>query len=113
MASDKKVQIQRATRIDIKLDLEFFSPVGHATGYSVNLRESGLLGLFEKRLDIWTTGDLRISIGDEHWTFEARVARIAEDGVAFSFRNLQEDARTELRKLILDRLTNPDALQMK
>jgi hypothetical protein len=111
MAPDATVQIDRATRVDIKLDLEFFSPLQHSTGYSVNLSESGVLGVFERQLDIWNSGDLRISVGEERWTVEARVARVAADGVALTFRNLHADQRSKLRALIGGVLATADAPQ--
>ncbi len=80
----------RAPRLDLSFPLEF--RCGGATfmvGHCLNLSESGLLGVFDDELELWTKGELVLRFGTRACAVPARVARTEdrEAGLAFSFRN--------------------------
>ncbi len=80
----------RAPRFDLHLPVRFISTDGLATGYCVNVSETGMLVVFDWPIDIWLEGELSVfiegqfvgsDIPDSRW--HAIIAQVALIAVGF------------------------------
>ena len=83
---------ERAPRLNLSFPLEFHSEDGIFTGSCLNISESGLLAAFPLILELWSSGELHLHLGEDACTVPARVARIIDSdaGFTFLFRNQAE-----------------------
>ncbi len=81
--------LPRFQRYGLDLPIQFVSPEETARGHCVDVSESGMLGAFDQHLNVWTSGELRASLGDESVSIGARVARVdgLRAGLSFQIRN--------------------------
>ncbi len=79
----------RAPRLDLSFPLVFTAADGEVAGHCLNLSESGLLGIFDQPLELWTEGSLLLHFGDDQLVIGARIARMDgnEAGLSFQFRH--------------------------
>ena len=82
----------RAPRLDLSLPLRFTNEDGAVDGNCLNVSESGLLGTFDRPLDLWTEGSLLLHFGEQETILRARVARAMgnEAGMTFMYENERE-----------------------
>jgi hypothetical protein len=93
--------ISRAERVGLDLALVFASSEGQVVGRSVNVSESGILGIFQEPLDIWLIGQLTIVTPDYgRIVVEARIVRVDGHDAAMSFLRLSPTDRAFLHKVI-------------
>jgi PilZ domain len=78
--------VSRSPRFGLDLPIRFFSSDGLAIGRCVDVSESGLLGDFDQPLNIWTTGEVTASVGEESVSIRARVARVDGNQAGLSFQ---------------------------
>ncbi len=90
----------RAARLNLSFPLQFRSEDGAVPGHCLNLSESGLLGVFENPLDLWSRGEILLQFGNTAGWLLAKVARVADNeaGLAFAFRG---EAERDLVRLLL------------
>jgi hypothetical protein len=79
-------QQDRASRYDLRIPLEFIGDGCIVRGNCVNISESGLVALFERPLDLWTTGEIRLHAGRHSCKISARVARVQDREAGLAFR---------------------------
>lgn len=92
--------VSRSPRYGLDLPIRFFSQDGLAIGACVDVSESGLLGNFDRPLDIWTTGEVTASVGDESVSIKARVARVDGNQAGLSFQSENAAGRLAVLRLI-------------
>lgn len=85
---------ERAPRASLDLPVQFVSNYGPAVGFCLNVSESGMLAVFDRRVDVWLEGDLSFLIGEQQFTIKARVVRIngLEAGLWFRIENEVDEA---------------------
>jgi hypothetical protein len=94
--------IPRAPRISLRIPVIFDFSGGRAQGQSVDISESGVLAVFDQRLDVWLVGQLWLLAGEERITIEACIARVSGLTAALSFRSMSMTDRTRVQNLIKD-----------
>ncbi len=84
--------VQRAPRVAADFGLVFQGEAGEIRGYCVNISQSGLLGVFARELDLWTTGELTVQFGEGVLGIRARVARAVDQytGLVFVSMNAEQ-----------------------
>lgn len=92
--------LPRFQRYGLDLPIQFVTPDETASGVCVDVSESGILGAFDLRLDVWTPGELTASLGEEYVTVRARVARVDGLQAGLSFQIQDEKDRLAVRTLI-------------
>jgi hypothetical protein len=90
----------RAPRLSFRTPVGFQFEEREIKGYSVNISESGMLAVFDRQLDVLTTGRLSAAIGECHITTVARVVRIKGCEAALAFQRMNEDARALIQRFI-------------
>jgi UPF0288 family protein (methanogenesis marker protein 3) len=92
--------LERADRVETAFPVEFATQEGAVTGHCVNISESGILGIFAKPLELWTTGELTFQFAGGLLGVKARVARVIgrEAGLVFLFQH--EDERLTVHTAI-------------
>ena len=91
---------QRAPRLNLSFPLEFRVDDAPTLGHCLNLSESGLLGVFDVPLDLWTSGELLLQFNETRCWVPARVARSAEHEAGLSFLFRGEREREVVRSLL-------------
>jgi hypothetical protein len=101
MGSDsQRTFYARAARFDLKTPLLFRLPEGIVKGRSINVSETGMLAVFEQRMDLWATGRLSTATEDSHVDLDVRVARADGREAGLNFQIASEDDRIAIQKLI-------------
>jgi len=94
--------IPRAPRIPLRISVIFDFAGGRARGRSTDISASGILAVFDRRLDIWLIGQLSILVGERPIAIEVRVARVNGLIAALSFRSMSLIGRRTLQNLVGD-----------
>ena len=83
---------ERAPRIEADFALVFTGEGGEIPGRCVNISQSGLLGIFTRELDLWTTGEVTVQFGGGVLGIQARVARVIDQhtGLVFLSKTAEE-----------------------
>lgn len=92
--------VSRSPRFGLNLPIRLFSQDGLAIGRCVDVSESGLLGDFDRPLNIWITGEVTAFVGDESVSIKARVARVDGHQAGLSFQIDSPASRLEVLRLI-------------
>lgn len=92
--------VSRSSRFGLDLPIRFFSQDGLAIGRCVDVSESGMLGDFDRPLDVWTTGEVTASVGDESVSIKARVARVDGHQAGLSFQSENAADHLAIQRLI-------------
>ena len=88
----------RPARFDLNVPLSFKTEDGVEQGHCVNVSASGMLAVFEKAVDLFTTGEISMQIGDFFINITGRVARLqdADHGIAFLIENDSDRLTTQV-----------------
>jgi hypothetical protein len=92
----------RAPRVSLRIPVLFYFAGASAKGQSVDISESGILAVFDQRLDNWLTGQLSIMVGEGHISVEARVSRVDGRAAALIFRGMSDKNRAIIQSLTKD-----------
>lgn len=92
--------VSRSPRFGLNLPIRLFSQDGLTIGRCVDVSESGLLGDFDRPLNIWTTGEVTAFVGDESVSIKARVARVDGNQAGLSFQVDNAVGRSAVLRLI-------------
>jgi len=90
----------RALRFDLNLPIRFHCSDGMITGHCVNISASGMLAVFDRKVDIWQEGEVSAFSGERHLIIEARVARIDGRDIGLHFKIVSEDDQNTIRRLL-------------
>jgi hypothetical protein len=82
-------QQPRAPRFDLNLPLSFKTEDGAELGHCVNVSSSGMLVVFDRPVELFTTGELVMQVGEYYVNIKARVARVlgGDHGLSFQIRS--------------------------
>ena len=83
--------VGRAPRVAADFGLVFRGEDGEIRGYCVNISQSGLLGVFSRELDLWTTGELTVQFGEGVLGIRARVARAVDQYIGLVFVSMNAE----------------------
>ncbi len=85
----------RPHRFDLNVPLTFAADGEVVCGHCVNVSQSGMLALFDIPLELFTNGELSLTVGEYVLSIRARVARTQgkDAGLAF-FLTTENDHRT-------------------
>jgi hypothetical protein len=100
MNSDAHGFTVRAPRFSVRTPVVFHSAEGKVPGHSMNISESGMLAVFDQRLDVRLTGRLTAVIWEWHVDISVRVVRVEGDMAAFAFQRVGETGHIAIQKLI-------------
>jgi hypothetical protein len=100
MNSDAPTFTVRAPRFNIRTPIVFRYAEEKATGHSVDISESGMLGVFDQHLNVWLTGRLTAVIGERHIDIGVRVVRVEEHMAAFTFQRLSKGNLIAIQQVI-------------
>jgi hypothetical protein len=100
MNSDVHGFAVRAARFNVRTPVVFHSTEGKVLGHSMNISESGMLAVFDQRLDVGVTGRLTVVIWEWQVDISVRVVRVEGDKAAFAFQKMTRTSRAAIQKLI-------------
>jgi c-di-GMP-binding flagellar brake protein YcgR len=78
----------------------FYFAEGKVRGYTVNISETGMLVEFDRAPDDWLTGRILAQVGEWRMSVEVQVIRVEERMTAFAFREMSDEDRTRIQKLV-------------
>lgn len=90
----------RAPRSDLNLPIRFFSRSGLATGYCMNVSETGMRAEFDGIIDVWLEGDISFVIEGQQLSIKARVARVDGRDAGLWFRIESDEDKLTIGKLL-------------
>ena len=91
---------ERAPRLNLSFPLEFHSDDGVIAGSCLNISESGLMAAFPQVLDLWSSGELHLHLGEDACTVPARVARIIDSDAGFTFLFRDQSQRDGVQAIL-------------
>jgi hypothetical protein len=97
----------RSTRFRLDLAISFVSDGRTFDGLSLNVSNSGLLARCDRLPEIWTDGQLFLEVGEHCININARVARVQENDVGFTFSIITQNDRLAVSLLINSVLDHP------
>jgi hypothetical protein len=92
--------INRPARTSLAVSVLFTADGVQVEGQSVNVSESGLLVNFTQPLDVWTSGELSLVVGEYVLSIHARVARVHDRSAGLSFLVDTDNDRLTIRIMV-------------
>ena len=100
MGSGANSFISRAPRFDLKVPVVLYLRDRLASGYSINVSESGMLATFNRTVDPLLKGHLSAVAGEWHLSIDVHIVRVEGRVTAMAFEIEGEADRATIQKLI-------------